>query len=44
MRETTLEAVIERTPSVVLGSIWTLMLFAVVIEQGQGSAFIYFAF
>jgi alginate O-acetyltransferase complex protein AlgI len=44
MRDTTLEAVIERTPSVVLASIWTLMLFAVLIEQGQGSAFIYFAF
>jgi alginate O-acetyltransferase complex protein AlgI len=44
MRNTTLEAVIERTPSVVLGGIWTLMLFAVLIEQGQGSAFIYFAF
>jgi alginate O-acetyltransferase complex protein AlgI len=44
MRNTTLEAVIERTPSLVLGGIWTLMLFAVLIEQGQGSAFIYFAF
>ena len=44
MRNTTLEAVLERTPAVALGSIWTLMLFAVLIEQGQGSAFIYFAF
>jgi alginate O-acetyltransferase complex protein AlgI len=44
MRNTTLEAVIERTPAVALGGIWTLMLFAVLIEQGQGSAFIYFAF
>ena len=44
MRDTTLEAVIERTPSVALASIWTLLLFAVIIEQGQGSAFIYFAF
>jgi alginate O-acetyltransferase complex protein AlgI len=44
MRNTTLEAVIERTPSVALAGIWTLLLFAVIIEQGQGSAFIYFAF
>jgi alginate O-acetyltransferase complex protein AlgI len=44
MRGTTLEAVIERTPSVAIASIWMLMAFAVVIEQGQGSAFIYFAF
>jgi hypothetical protein len=44
MRDTTLEAVIERTPSIALASVWTLLLFAVIIEQGQGSAFIYFAF
>jgi alginate O-acetyltransferase complex protein AlgI len=44
MRNTSLEAVIERTPSGALAGIWTLLLFAIVIEQGQGSAFIYFAF
>jgi alginate O-acetyltransferase complex protein AlgI len=44
MRNTTLEAVIERTPSVAIASIWTILLFAVIVEQGQGSAFIYFAF
>jgi alginate O-acetyltransferase complex protein AlgI len=44
MRNTTLEAVIERTPALVVTSIWTLMAFAVVMEQGQGNAFIYFAF
>ena len=44
MRNTTLEAVIERTPSVAIASIWTMLLFAVIVEQGQGSAFIYFAF
>ena len=43
MRNTTLEAVMERTPAVALASIWTLMAFAVLIEQGQGNAFIYFA-
>ena len=44
MRNTTLEAVIERTPAIVLVSVWTLFLFSVLIEQGQGNAFIYFAF
>jgi alginate O-acetyltransferase complex protein AlgI len=44
MRNTTLEAVIERTPSVAIAGIWTMLLFAVIVEQGQGSAFIYFAF
>jgi alginate O-acetyltransferase complex protein AlgI len=44
MRNTTLEAVIERTPAIAIAGIWTLLLFAVIIEQGQGSAFIYFAF
>jgi alginate O-acetyltransferase complex protein AlgI len=44
MRNTTLEAVMERTPAIALAGIWTLLLFAVIIEQGQGSAFIYFAF
>jgi alginate O-acetyltransferase complex protein AlgI len=44
MRKTTLEAVVERTSSVVIAGIWTMLLFAVIVEQGQGSAFIYFAF
>ena len=44
MRSTTLEAVLERTPALVLGSVWAVLLFAVIIEQGQGNAFIYFAF
>jgi alginate O-acetyltransferase complex protein AlgI len=44
MRNTTLEAVLERTPSLVIAGMWTLMAFAVVVEQGQGNAFIYFAF
>ena len=44
MRNTTLEAVLERTPALVLVAGWTLLLFAVLIEQGQGNAFIYFAF
>ena len=44
MRNTTLEAVVERTPAAAIAGIWTMLLFAVIIEQGQGSAFIYFAF
>jgi len=31
-------------PAIAIAGIWTLLLFAVIIEQGQGSAFIYFAF
>jgi alginate O-acetyltransferase complex protein AlgI len=44
LRNTTLEAVVERTPSIALAGIWTMLLLAVIVEQGQGSAFIYFAF
>jgi alginate O-acetyltransferase complex protein AlgI len=44
MRNTTLEAVMERTPAIAIASIWTILLFAVIVEQGQGNAFIYFAF
>ncbi|HEX6104742.1 MAG TPA: MBOAT family O-acyltransferase [Gemmatimonadales bacterium] len=44
MRDTTLEAVVERTPAWVLGAVWAAMAFAVVISQGSGNAFIYFQF
>jgi alginate O-acetyltransferase complex protein AlgI len=44
MRDTTLEAVLERTPATVIVGTWAMMLFAILIEQGRGSAFIYFAF
>jgi alginate O-acetyltransferase complex protein AlgI len=44
MRDTTVEAVIERTPAVAIGAVWALMAFLVIIEQGRGNAFIYFAF
>jgi alginate O-acetyltransferase complex protein AlgI len=44
MRDTTLEAVIERTPAALLTVVWAAMAFLIIIEQGQGSAFIYFAF
>ncbi|MCA1654237.1 MAG: MBOAT family protein [Sphingomicrobium sp.] len=44
MRSTTIEAVVERTPVPLIAGVWAAMAFAVIIEQGQGSAFIYFAF
>ena len=44
MRNKTLEIAIERTPPLLLGTIWAAMAMAVVAEQGKGSAFIYFQF
>jgi alginate O-acetyltransferase complex protein AlgI len=44
MRSRTLEAVVARTPALLVGAVWALMAFAIVIAQGDGSAFIYFQF
>ena len=44
MRDTTLEAVVERTPAWVIAAVWTLMVFATITTQGSGNAFIYFQF
>jgi alginate O-acetyltransferase complex protein AlgI len=44
MRDRTLESVIARTPPIVIGLLWGLMVFLIVISQGAGSAFIYFQF
>jgi alginate O-acetyltransferase complex protein AlgI len=44
MRERTLESAIARVPAVVLGIVWGVMAFAIVIAQGAGNAFIYFQF
>jgi alginate O-acetyltransferase complex protein AlgI len=44
MRDQTLETAIGRMPAAVLAGAWALMLFAIVISQGSGSAFIYFQF
>jgi alginate O-acetyltransferase complex protein AlgI len=44
MRERTLESAIARVPAPVLSVTWALMLFAIVIAQGTGNAFIYFQF
>jgi len=44
MRARTLELVVAQTHSWLLGLIWGVMAFAIVIAQGSGSAFIYFQF
>jgi alginate O-acetyltransferase complex protein AlgI len=44
MRDQTLETAIAGMPAAVLSGVWALMLFAIVISQGSGSAFIYFQF
>jgi alginate O-acetyltransferase complex protein AlgI len=44
MRATTIEQLIESTPTWIVTAVWTAMLFFVIIEQGHGNAFIYFAF
>ena len=44
MRDTTLEAVVERTPAWILAAVWAAMVFAVITSQGSGNAFIYFQF
>jgi len=44
MRDRTLESVVARAPAPLLSVIWTLMLSAIVVEQGAGNAFIYFQF
>jgi alginate O-acetyltransferase complex protein AlgI len=44
MRSRTLEAVVARVPATVVGVVWALMAFAIVIAQGDGNAFIYFQF
>jgi alginate O-acetyltransferase complex protein AlgI len=44
MRDTTLESLFDRTPAAIIAVAWGLMAFAIAIEQGAGSAFIYFQF
>jgi alginate O-acetyltransferase complex protein AlgI len=44
MRDRTLESAIAATPALLLATAWGLMLFAIVIAQGAGNAFIYFQF
>jgi len=44
MRNTTLEAVVQKTPWFVTGTLWGSMLILIIISQGSGDAFIYFQF
>jgi len=44
LRATTLEAVIAKTPSIIVGAVFAFMVFMLIIMQGSESAFIYFQF
>ena len=44
LRHTTLETVVARTPRWALTGAWSLMLFTLILTQGNGNAFIYFQF
>jgi alginate O-acetyltransferase complex protein AlgI len=44
MRNRTLESMLARTRPALLAVIWGVMIFAIVIAQGTGNAFIYFQF
>ncbi len=44
LRHTSMEAVVARTPRWLLTGVWTVMLFTIILTQGNGNAFIYFQF
>ncbi len=44
LRDTSLEAVVTRMPRWLLTTLWSAMLGAIILTQGQGNAFIYFQF
>ncbi|HET7534937.1 MAG TPA: MBOAT family O-acyltransferase [Candidatus Didemnitutus sp.] len=44
LRDTSIEAVVARQPAWLVGTVWTVMLCAVMLTQGSGNAFIYFQF
>lgn len=44
MRHTTIEHVVARSPRWALTGAWSVMLFALILNQGNGNAFIYFQF
>jgi alginate O-acetyltransferase complex protein AlgI len=44
LRHTTMEAVVARTPRWLLTGVWSVMLFTIILTQGNGNAFIYFQF
>ncbi|TPV32779.1 MBOAT family protein [Paucihalobacter ruber] len=44
MRNTSLKEVSSKTPALILGVVWAIMLFLIAIAQGSGEQFIYFQF
>lgn len=44
LRNTTMEAVVARTPRWLLAGTWSVMIFGIILTQGNGNAFIYFQF
>ena len=44
LRDTSIEAVVARMPRGLIVALWTLMLGAIILTQGNGNAFIYFQF
>lgn len=44
LRKVTLESVISRSPAWLVATVWSAMLFLLIINQGGGNAFIYFQF
>jgi len=44
LRDTSVEAVVTRMPRGLVTALWTLMLGAIILTQGNGHAFIYFQF
>ncbi len=44
LRDTSIEAVVARMPRGLVIALWTLMLSAIILTQGNGNAFIYFQF
>lgn len=44
LRDTSIEAVVARMPRGLVVALWTLMLSAIILTQGNGNAFIYFQF
>jgi alginate O-acetyltransferase complex protein AlgI len=44
LRATDLETTVARIPRVLVATVWTLMLSAIILTQGSGNAFIYFQF
>jgi alginate O-acetyltransferase complex protein AlgI len=44
LRDTTVEAVVAQLPRGLIIALWTLMLSAIILTQGNGNAFIYFQF